>query len=423
MRTSTALALVLAASSSLLTACLADDDDAPGDLSYEDDKADGFGTPAGDPLDIDHVVDLAKYDGQPFLAAMLEDKTGIKAQLDADYKTTYKVPSWTTVRKGVQNFDTKVVRKIGGAFSTSTGMHDFAISLKGKSFTPASAVSVSLKGTPKPTDVYTVAEVLAMSAGAGVLVQIDEHNYYYNYGYKSGALADDVMSGRSFGASPGHRANDASDTFYLTELGKLLTNTEAHTDFFKVMFDVLTQSRLDDYSKMSDLAQTVETDFLAVYTAESDRHIMSKLVEHPWENDLAEVTMVSLWGTAVGKVMKAGKIVDGTPKDWWAKSEVSNRSGIGMTRTDRRALQRLITAYERTAHPELVKAIEDITGHSTDMFRVTLEYLNNPKFLTDRAALKAIPGADLTKAMADFLAQVRTDAKDMLASPAFKAVQ
>src|SRR5262249_399944 len=155
-------------------------------------------------------------------------------------------------------------------------MKDFTTSIKGKSFTPATAVSLTSKATPKPTDLYTVAEVMAMSSGAGVLVQLDEKNYYYNYGYKSGALPDDVMSGRSFGASPGPRANDAPDTFSRGGLGRLLTNSEAHIALYQVMRDVLPRSHLDDYSKMSTLAQTVETDFLAVYTAESDRHIMSK---------------------------------------------------------------------------------------------------------------------------------------------------
>ena len=36
------------------------------------------------------------------------------------------------------------------------------------------------------------------ASGAGTLVRLNDDNYYYNYGYKSGAERDDVKSGRSF---------------------------------------------------------------------------------------------------------------------------------------------------------------------------------------------------------------------------------
>ena len=366
-----------------------------------------------------HVVDLAGFDGSPFLLVMLQPD-GIKAQLDDDFVTTYEVAPWFTVRPAIQGFDGKVVRKISRAFSTSSGMHDLVLATDGHAFTPATIVDVVHGATPRPSDVYTVGEVLAMSSGAGTLVTLDDHNYTYNFGYRSGAAYADVQSGRSFGASPGHEANDASDTFYLGELGTLLANDPDPASFYQVMFDILTRSHVAGLASLSVRAQTVATDFVAIYTAESDRHIMGHLVSHPWDNDLAEVTMVSIWGTAVGKVMKQGQLVDGTPKNYWAMSPTSRRSGIGETRSSRRALQRLITRYERTAHPELVAELERITGSSTDVFRHTMEYLNDARFLHDLDALKTLPGEDLTRAIVAFLTQVRADAADMLATPEFQ---
>jgi hypothetical protein len=401
-----------------LAGCVSEALDPSPTLDIEDDKADGAGGPAGAPIAMTHAVDVEAYDGSPFLFVML-DKGGIKAQLDDDYATTYEVAPWSRVRLGVQSFDGKVVRKVARSFSTTTGMHDLVTSLEASSFTPASIAGVVIDASPRPSDVFTVGEVLAMSSGAGTLVKLDGHNYFYNYGYKSGADDNDLKSGRSFGASPGHKANDASDTFYLGELGKLLTSTNDPTSFYQALFDILTRSHVAGLASLSPLAQTVATDFVAIYTAESDRHIMAHLIAHPWENDLAEVTMVSIWGTAVGKVMKDGHIVDGVPKDYWAMSPTTQRSGIGETRADRRRLQRLITSYERTAHPELVANLQTITGASTDAFRGVMEYLNDARFLGDQDALRTIPGEQLTAATVAFLAQVRIDAADMLATPAF----
>ena len=400
-----------------LVGCVADDVDKT--LDVDDGKADGFTTAAGEPIPMQHHVDLAEFDGSPYLLVMIQEN-GIKAQLDDDYASTYSVASWETVRPRAQSFDTKIVRRIAGSFSTTTGMYDLVSGLDATAFTPANLSSIVYKASPRPRDVYTVAEVIAMSSGAGTLVTIDDRNYFYNYGYKPGTEADDVMSGRSFGASPGRKANDVSDTVYLRELDKLLTTDSDPSIFFRALFEILTRSHIASYANLSVLAQTVATDFIAVYTAEIDRSLMSNLYLHSWENDLAEVTMVSMWGTAVGKVLRDGHIIDGDPTDYWAMSTFSNRSGIGVTRWDRRALQRLITSYERVKHPALIAAIEAITGSSTDVFHRVMTYLNDPRFLDDRDALKRIPGEQLTEAVVALLREVRLDAPDMLTTPAFR---
>jgi hypothetical protein len=160
----------------------------------------------------------------------------------------------------------------------------------------------------------------------------------------------------------------------------------------------------------------VATDFLAIYTAESDRHVMVDLApgKHPWENDLAEATFISAFGVTVGKVMKDGELTDGNAREWWAKSKISNRSGIGNTRKDRRKLQQLITSFERENHPELVEAVEnliEVRNRQGDIFQGLMEHLNH--FDTQDSVREN--AKNLSDAFVEFLMQVRKDAKKIAA--------
>jgi hypothetical protein len=175
---------------------------------------------------------------------------------------------------------------------------------------------------------------------------------------------------------------------------------------------------------LSPLGQAVASDFIAIYTAESDRHIMTGLRQHSWENDLAEVTLVAAWGTAVGKVMQGGKLVSGGTELYWAKSTVagSTRSGIGETRTDRRLLSKLISDYEKAHHPELVKALLNSLHYSstTDAIHSTMNALNNRDFFANPGLAESLDGTEITDALTALIVQVRADAPAMLASPAFQ---
>ena len=104
--------------------------------------------------------------------------------------------------------------------------------------------------------------------------------------------------------------------------------------------------------------------------------------------------------------MKDGSLQDGDAKEWWAMSSVSNRSGIGITRQDRRKLQRMITSFERENNPELVEAIEVIIGDSKDVYRGVMEYLND--FDTQNGVRENAD--ELTEAVVNFLLQTRKDA-------------
>jgi len=235
--------------------------------------------------------------------------------------------------------------------------------------------------------------------------------YYLNYGYKPGStdateLAEDVKSGRSFGASAGHKALDASDAYYLTELGNYLGKTKDPSSFYEALFNVLTESNGSDIEKLPADGQAVATDFVAIYTAELDRSLMSNLQQHPWENDLAEVTLLSAYGNAAGLVMKSGKLVKGTPKDYFAVGKAG--SGIGETRADRQKLQRLVSQAEAKLNPGLVANLEKIIGKPADgdLIHGIMQYLNN---LHDQSSV-AQQSADLTKVAVQFLQQLHDDA-------------
>jgi hypothetical protein len=395
-------------------------------LAAEDGKADTALKPAPQALPLVHHLTLPEYEGRPMLEVMLTAGTGIKANLDDDFVKSYAFADWNHVHDALYNFDGKVVGKVLGSFTNrSTDLKALVKSLAGKTFTPATLVDTLFATPGHGRDVYTTAEVIAMASGAGTLVQLDGKTYYYNYGYASGAVVEeDVKTGRSFGASAGHPANDASDTFYLRELGRYLNGNTDVRPFFQAMAEILTLSKADGIAGLSPLGQAVLCDFTAIYTAESDRHVMAKLGAHAWENDLAEVTMVAAWGTAVGKVMQAGKIVTGTPDMYWAMSTITpGRSGIGETRTDRRLLQRMITDYERTNHPKLVKALETAMQYrASDSFRTFTQGLNDADFLANPTLAEQIDGAAATMALTDLVVQVRTDAQAMLTTPAFQAL-
>ena len=71
-------------------------------------------------------------------------------------------------------------------------------------------------------DKYGLSAFLALVSGGGVAVKVNEDVYAYNVNYGTGEIADDEMTGRSFGAvGTFHKADDASDAAYLKALEKI----------------------------------------------------------------------------------------------------------------------------------------------------------------------------------------------------------
>ena len=109
---------------------------------------------------------------------------------------------------------------------------------------------------------------------------------------------------------------DPSDRDYLTEMAAFLkpATTPDAGPYYTEILKVLTSCNASDYATLPASGQVVATDFLAIYTAELDRHVMVNLVPatHPWEIDLGEVTFLTSYGAASGMVMKGGALVPGT---------------------------------------------------------------------------------------------------------------
>jgi hypothetical protein len=333
-------------------------------------------------LQMAHELDLNDHKGSTFLQVMEEQSTGVKAHFDGDFVQDYQVAGWAQIKLGLANFDKKVSGSVLRAFAGGeTGLKKFIDGLEGESFKPETIVDLVRRDYHGTGNVFAIAHFISMASGAGTLIRIDSENYFYNFGYRSGDLADDVKSGRSYGAGPSHAATDASDIFYLDELEAVLKAGDDTENFYKVFLDILTKADTSGYSNLTKAGQTAETDLVAIYTAELDRHLMVQLnpAQHPWENDLAEATFISVFNASTGLMYKDGALVEAQLRDHWAKSDVSNRSGIGITRKDRRALQVKVSKYLRANYAAEVAVLDGLIGQRTDgdVFRGLMEFLNN----------------------------------------------
>jgi hypothetical protein len=368
------------------------------------------------PLKFSHTIDLDNHRGKTYLQLLIQKDTGIKAQLDEDYEQSYKVASWSQVSQALGNFDRKIVRRVLGAFGGSKKkLEAYIRSISGKSFKPSTMLSLVRSTYRGKGNIFALEHFIAMASGAGTLIIIDDKNYFYNYGYKSGAHRDDVKSGRSYGATVLHKANDASDIMYLNELEKCLKSKADPTLFYDAILKVLTETDTRGFSRLTPACQAAATDYLAIYTAELDRHVMVKLNpwRHPWENDLTEATFMSLFSAKTGLLMQAGKLASGRLKNYWEPSQISNRSGIGINRKDRRNLQRKVSSFLRRNHKNLTSKVDQIIGRRRDgdLFRGLMEHLNN--YRTQKNISRN--SDSLREAFVDLLMQVKFDSNKITA--------
>jgi hypothetical protein len=120
-----------------------------------------------------------------------------------------------------------------------------------------------------------------LASGSGTLVTIDPENYFYNVGYQR----PNVKSGRSYAVAQGRSLLDPSDKDYLSEMADYLkpSSTTDASSFFAAILKVLTSCDSSGFAALPANAQVVATDFVTIYTAELERHVMVNLAPntHP----------------------------------------------------------------------------------------------------------------------------------------------
>ncbi len=270
---------------------------------------------------------------------------------------------------------------------------------------------------------FDLGTLYALTGGIGVKVKLDANNYNYHVLYKTGKRDphQEVMSGRSFSSSPGRKAADATDPEYLRDLEEYLKETQDVKPFIQTMILSLANSDTSGYRNLSDAGQAVLGDFFTVYTAEAVRHLMVNLQDgvHPWEIDLAAVTFISPISVRMGKIVTGGELKQDTIGGWFApspnnKPDGPQRSGIGITRRDRKKLQAAIHKYEMgTADgKKIITEIQSIIGNNgnqNDVIQGVFEYLSatyTPATMGARAQKLATLMAQFNQMITDDAAQI-----------------
>ncbi len=142
---------------------------------------------------------------------------------------------------------------------------------------------------------------------------------------------------------------------------------------------------------------------------------------HPWEIDLAAVTFVSAVSAKLDQIVTGGVLVNGDLGGWFAPSPNNvvggpQRSGIGITRRDRKKFQIAIHKYEMSTVDgrEVIGKIQKIIGtkkNKNDVIQGVFEFLSNTT--TPDKISKASELADQVALLAEL---ARDDATEIAAS-------
>lgn len=379
------------------------------------------------------LVNISEHKGTTFFALM---ETIIKPSLDEYATSGFLVADGKTVIAALKKVDPKVAKRALSAAGNAEKLKQLADDLS------QTNEAISFYDLPQAiADAgisqgrYDLSTFLALISGGGVAVRINNDNTAYNVNYGTGEFEKDEMTGRSFGEAPNRMALDASDKHYLEILENYVRSADTNiADFYRSILEILLNNDTKSYANITPEGQVVATDFLAVYIAEQNRHLMADLKTHHWDAALLEVTLLSALhaGQKNVMVMFNGELTATTLKqapgcteteriekkasmiDYWQFSSSTdpdscNRSGINVTRRDFRALGASITAYQRENHPELVENVErHLTDTKTDgnLFAQLSEFLINYK--TPKKMSKA--NLQLAEDFTAFLMQVKKDA-------------
>jgi hypothetical protein len=377
------------------------------------------------------VIDIHQHSGQTYLSFM---QAVVKPSIDNLVAEGYQVADGETVKRAYETLDAKVQGKIDKiGLKTIMGIAD---TLAGRTVTLNTLPKEIAKINSK-VDRFDLATILGLISGGGVVIEFAPENYAYNVHYDK----KEQRSGRSFGASPTRGANDASDKAYLDDISEYSAEgTRNLAEFNKTLLDSLLNSDTGNYPKVTDLGQTVMTDFLAVYTAEQARNLMDGKVDIHWDAALLEVTMLASFHAGQEKfkfyyenpktqeVSFTDRVLNQVPcavpsrtrvasmRDYWQFSrritdtKNCNRSGINITKKEFRKLEERITSYMYRNHLALAEGVQQAMGlesKSRNLYLALSQFLMNdttPKRLGARAE-------KISAAWVEFLSQVTTEAK------------
>jgi hypothetical protein len=395
-------------------------------------------------LNYQTVVDIGSYKGTTFFSLM---QKVIKPALDRYADEGFYILNGAGIVNVLERVDKKVARNAIAAAGTVERLQSIADKLA------ASGTRINFHNLPAAigqidpsVSRFDLQEFFGLASGGGVAVRVMDGVYAYNVNYGTGLVQMDAQSGRSFGEAAGRLARDASDADYLQMLERYVRSSGTNiASFYQSILEILTNNDVSGFSKISKEGQIVASDFLAVYVAEQDRHLMVNLQAQHWDRALLEVTLLSAFHAGQDQVyvMYNDRLTNTTYKqarncivpnvpppqkvaktagmiDYWQFSSNTDeknckRSGINLTNQQFRKLGRLITQYERQAHPQLVKEVErhlDGIQLSDNLLADLSNFLIRYKTPTSLDAKTLELPADFTR----FLMQVRADANAITGS-------
>lgn len=392
----------------------------------------GFAAKSGNVLKYENVVDISEYQGSTYFSVM---DSVVKPKLDEFAEKGFAIANGKNVVAALKKVDAKVASSATRAAGSAENLGKIADELSQQSEITFYDLPDAISKAGKVADRYGLATFISLVSGGGVAVKIDDLNTAYHVNYGTGNTDKDEMTGRSFGEGPTHLASDASDKMYLQTLEKYVRGGGDNISiFYQSLLEVLTNCDSSNYGKISPEGQTIATDFLAVYTAEQDRHLMAKLKSHHWDAALLEVTLLSAFhagqknimvmydGELTAKTKKQAPGCDTTERalqpasltDYWQFSSSTDpasckRSGINVTRKEFRRLGKDISDYERENNPDLVDRVEKhLKGVKTggNLFAELTDFLINYKTPAQLDKKDLSLAADFTA----FLMQAKKDA-------------
>jgi hypothetical protein len=371
------------------------------------------------PRDADRTINLTSFTGQSYLQAMQASGIGIYDRTNGDDQTAVTIADSGQIVSRLGQCDPSVGISLYALFTNGeSSFQGIASQIQGQKIAPAQIRGVltpligDLKaGAAANIALAKVSDLALLTSGSGTLVIVDAHNCFYNVAYQ----APIVQSGRSYAMSPTRLLLDCSDEAYLRELTQSVsTGTAADSSaFYHAMFKVLTNSDPSGIAALSDSEQTTLTDFLTIYTAELDRHVMAGLSPapsgKPWEIDISEVTLLANFSAVSGVIVVKGASAQGSLASYGG-------GAIGDHRQDFMALAQEITSFESLPqnHPNMIEDVTKLTPivdpsiASTvqgDALRRILVYLNRPEFQSD---VQHHP-ADFENAICNLEMQIRAD--------------